>query len=129
MESLILASFCFSFLFSFQDGEIDLKPLTKVLSPETEVFEVSLYDNNYARFFRKDSVCQFQYLVACVARVRKRGFRRAKSRGAREEEGKRRTVFVVTVVQLKCKVSSDTGRGIVYWFLSYVVLRFNRRQT
>ena len=26
----------------FQDGEIDLKLLTKVLSPETEVFEVGL---------------------------------------------------------------------------------------
>ena len=35
--------FMFVFFFILQDGEIDLKLLTNVLSPETEVFEVGLY--------------------------------------------------------------------------------------
>jgi len=31
-----------------QDGEIDLKLLTNVLSPETEVFEVGMYTKCHA---------------------------------------------------------------------------------
>ena len=51
-----------SLSFYFQDGEIDLKLLTNVLSPETEIFEVRLY-NTYVHIPQRDSIRPVQRLA------------------------------------------------------------------